>query len=168
MAKIRIGGRLSRGIDIKNLKKIANAFEWEIANFTNKILGSEFGRTKQSGGSDFGKPGDMFDRTKSTPLSRRCIEIKKHSSKREFRATIFNDIEQSITQTPAGLVWILITKTPEEDGRYFVIQDYEDYLLMDIQGQMLASKKDLRKTFNNMRTLLRAIKRYIDKLEAGA
>ena len=155
--------------DIKNLKAMATAFEMEISIFTNKILGSEFRLTQKSGGGNFGMTGDIFDKAKSTPLSRRCIEIKKHDTKRAFRAEFFNDVDQAITQTRpgSGLVWLLITKDPESD-RYFVVQDYEDYLLMDIQSQMLDSKINLKKIFSNMRVLLRSLIRYIDKLEAGA
>ena len=51
---------------MKNPKKIGNEFERKIIRIINEYLGSDYRRTKYSGGGD--DSGDMKDYWKTTPL----------------------------------------------------------------------------------------------------
>lgn len=145
----------------KNPKAIGNENEYEVIGIINECLGSDYKRTKRSGGAD--DPGDMKDFWKTTPLSKYTQETKKHESEKQFKKKILDDINQAIIQTPANRNWQLIEYLPGTDF-HIVIMDLQDYLINDIIGQILINKKELKNRGNKIRVNLRILKDNIERL----
>ena len=137
---------------MKNPKKAGTDYEKYICELINKLLGSKFALTQRSGGSI--QSVDIFDRTKSTPLSEKSIEIKNHSTEKQFKAFITKDLEQAARQNMAGNCWMLITKNPITD-RPLVIMDLEDYLITNILAQMVLNRSKLKDLLKNCDSSLR-------------
>lgn len=148
---------------MKNPKYIGNKYERKIIDIINDILGSEYARTKLSGGAD--DPGDMKNYWKTTPLAKYTQEIKYHGSEREFRKKILSDIGQAITQTPANRNWQLISHLPNTQTE-IVTMDLKDYLINDILGQMLVSNDQAKQIIKDLESGKYKIGRSIEKLKA--
>ena len=126
---------------MKNPKSVGNQYERKIIGIINEYLGSDYRRTKYSGGAD--DPGDMKDYWKTTPLAKYTQETKYHGSEKEFRKKILTDIAQAIRQNPVNKNWQLVVHLPNSQTE-LVIMDFKDYLVNDVVSQMNVSQKDYK------------------------
>jgi len=148
---------------VKNPKKVGNEYERKIVDIINEILGSGYTKTKLSGGADH--KGDLRDYWQTTPLKNYTIECKYHGSEKEFRRKILLDIKQAITQTPANKNWQLIIHLPNSQIE-LVVLDLKDYLINDILGQMLVTKKEAKEVIKSLESSKYKLGRDIEKLKA--
>ena len=144
-----------------NIKKLGNENERRICRIIAEFTGAEFKRTELSGGGN--RPGDIYDYSNSTPLSKYTIEIKWHGSEKEFRRKILIDLEQAISQCRADKNWQLIVHLPQTNTD-LVVMDLKDYLANDIVGQMQVSKSEAKQIISELESGKRKIGRNIERL----
>ena len=147
---------------MKNIKALGNENERRICRIIAEFTGAEFKRTDLSGGGN--RPGDIYDYTNSTPLSKYTIEIKWHGSEKEFRKKILVDLEQAISQCRADKNWQLIIHLPQTNID-LVIMDLKDYICNDIVSQMQVSKKEAKQIISELESGKRKIGRNIERLK---
>jgi len=146
---------------MKNPKKIGNEYERKICSIIAEMLGVEFKRTKLSGGADH--KGDIRDWTKSSPLSRYCIEAKYHGSQKAFNRDFKDNIKQTISQTPPDKNWQLVIHLPGTDIE-LVVMDFKDYLCNDVLSQMTGNRQDLKKELSEIDDLIYELRKRYEKL----
>lgn len=147
---------------MKNPKYIGNKYERKIIDIINEYLGSDYKRTKYSGGAD--DLGDMKDYWKTTPLAKYTQETKYHGSDKEFRKKILIDINQAITQTPANRNWQLIIHLPNSQAE-LVIMDLKDYLVNDVVSQMIVGQRDYKNIMIKIDKGFRLLKSGLEELK---